>query len=186
MNTTLSFNINIGDLNEIKKNRLQQIFNSDLPNGISGPNQLVLTGKDEQLIITPVQIQYSCSHEYFDKVQANIVKIQELLMLDQVINSMTVLIADLKGIERNSMTYTKEKFGSLIPESLGVGKREFFLYNQVLSEIRIEPFINDNEKIYIQAIYNISTKMISDINKVLNDVKTDYNSKREDIFRNLE
>lgn len=186
MNMILNFNINIGDLNEVKKQKIQEIFKLDFPGAVSLPNQLVLTGNGEQIILTPIQMQYSCNHEYFEKIQANIIKIKELLMLEQVINTMTVIITDLKDIEGKAMNYTKEKFSSLISDSLGVGKREFFLYNQVLSEVKVEPFVNDDRKIYIEALYNVNAKPMSNIIDVLNDIKLNYNKKKEEIFKNLE
>lgn len=185
MNIRLNFDINIGELNEVKKQKIQQIFKLDFPGAISLPNQLVLTGNEEQIILTPIQMQYTFNHEYFDKIQANIVKVQELLMLEQVINNMTIVISSLKDLNDNIREYTKSKFGSLISDSVGIGKREFFLYNQNLSEIKIEPFINDNKKIYIEAMYNINSKLISQITDVLNGVSGDYNKKEEEIFKKL-
>ncbi|NOW85905.1 hypothetical protein B0H39_003786 [Clostridium beijerinckii] len=186
MNTILSFNINIGDLNDVKVQRIQEILKPDFQGAVSMPNQLVLTGNAEQIILTPVQVQYSCTHEYFDRIQSNIIKIQELFMLDQVINRMTVLFADTQDLKVDVMKYSKEKFGSLISDSLGIGKREFFQYNGSLSEIKVEPLLNDNKNLYIQGLYNLSLCPISEINNVLNEIKVDYNRKKEEIFKNLQ
>lgn len=186
MNITISFNINIGELGEAKQKKLTELFKLRFTI-YAVPNQLIMTGVNEQVVILPVQIQYSCVQEDFSKIQSVISEIQNCLMLDPTINNITVEFSDVDDIgKKDTMTHSKEKFGGLISDSIGIGKREFFSYQDALSEIKIEPFVYDKTRMSIQGIYNIKTLQTPCLDSALTAAVDDYKHKHAEILEKLQ
>lgn len=185
MTMTLTANVDIGSLSELKIKKIQENFKEEFPNGLINPNQAVIAKNNEQIILSPTQIQYTILHDEIKSIYCNLKKIQDILMLDNFLNNTIMSFIDIKELEKNCMEYTKEKFKPLITGVVGIGIREFFMYEKKLSEFKIEPFISDNTKLYLEARYHLGEIEIDSLENVIKSALDDYNSKRIEVYSKL-
>lgn len=185
MNVTLVINVNIGDITDLKVKRIQETVGGKFASCVFIPGQLIMNSDKEQLILNQSQIQYSFDHNNYAVIKETINKILDLLMIESLIPHGLILINEVKNIGKDAMGLTKSEFGNLISESIGVGKREFFIFNNFLCEIRIEPFINDTNCLYLECKYNLKDIYINNINLILKQVEDDYNSKCKEIYSKI-
>ena len=185
MNITLAINVNIGDITELKVKRIQETVGEKFVSCVFMPGQLIMSSDKEQLILNQSQIQYSFDHNDYSTIKETINKILDLLMIESLVPHALVLINEIKNIGKDAMSFTKSEFGSLISNSIGVGKREFFVFNDLLCEIRVEPFVNNTNCIYVECKYNLKDIYINNINLILKQVENDYNSKCKEIYSKI-
>ncbi len=172
-------NVNVGDLTEIKIKRIQDILNKDFPSGVSNNIQLIATGNKEQIIITPNTIEYINNEGVFEKYIDLMKNIFDLLMLDDNITQSTLILTDIIDNKEYSMVYLQEKYVKLTKDAIGLGLRSFFNFNNSLCEFRVEPYLSDPKKMYIEGTYNLSNNNINELESVIKSVKEDYTIKKE-------
>ncbi|MGL5354877.1 MAG: hypothetical protein ACRDA5_16415, partial [Clostridium sp.] len=148
-------------------------------------DKLIMGGQDHQLIIYASQIQYSFAHERFENIKEMFNSICDLLMVKNSILDSIITLNIIKDTPSNSMEYTKNKFTSMLDSSVGVGVRELFIYNNNLCEIKIEPYLQDNNFIYIEGRYNFKEILVNNIDFILKQVIDDYNTKCNEINNKL-
>ncbi len=185
MNFNLIAPVNIGELNEIKINKLQEKFSKRFKNGIVNPGQLIMMSQNSQVILQSNQIQYVFTDEEVDSVEKTLKDIQELLLLNERFDSMVLVISELRECGKSTMELSKVKFKNLLKDSIGVGIREFFSYNNSLCEIKVEPCISDDQMWYQEVQYNMKSVDISSIKNVIESVKDDYTIKCKEIYENI-
>ena len=186
MNITILFNVNVGNLNELKIKKIREIF-SDFPTGVSIENQVTMISQNTQVIINSSRIQYTFVDENIEKATQSLKKLQESLMLDEKFENGLIMLTNVKDIKEDAFEYTKNKFKPLplVSESIGIGVREFFKYRDLICELKVEPFLQNKNSLFIEARYNLNEILISTLRNVLNDIKDDYNTKELEIFKKL-
>lgn len=185
MNFNLIAPVNIGELNETKINKLQEKFNERFKNGIVNPGQLIMMSENSQVILQSNQIQYVFIDEEMNNVEKVLKDIQELLLLNDKFDNMALIISELKENDKSTMELSKIIFKGLLNNSVGVGMREFFNYNNSLCEIKVEPCISNEHMWYLEAQYNMKGVDISSIKNVIESVKDDYTIKCKEIYGNI-
>lgn len=177
--------VEVGTLTEIKANRIREALADEFDSMIHMGANVILTGNGKQMAITNNQIQCSFNDGIEEHIVNNIFnRLFDLLMIESTVNNSTIVVNKLTNSD-DAMSFTKQTFKSLIDSSIGVGIREFFIYKDTLSEIKVEPFIEDNTKIYIEARYNIKALTINTLKNVLKDIKDDYNIKESELFSKI-
>lgn len=175
----------VGSITEMKANRIREVLSSEFNSMIQTGSNVILTGEAKQLVITNNQIQCVINDTVeFDVVNGVFNKLFNLLMIENIVSNATIAINELKE-NTDAMNFTKQNFKSFLTSSIGVGIREFFVYNGNLSEIKVEPFIEDNSKLYIEARYNLQTLSVNNLKEVLKDIKDDYDLKESELFSKI-
>jgi hypothetical protein len=177
-------NVEVGTLTELKINKIGDVLSGYFPNGVSTNNQLVASNANSQIVISPNSIQCIMNQKYDNRVSEELIKVFDLLMLEFNCANCTVVETDIMPKGEDCMILTKKKFPMLIKDTIGTGIRHFFNYDKGISEIRIEPFLNDFNSLYIEAIYNICNLNINSINDVIKSIEDDYNIRKSEIIEN--
>lgn len=181
MNFNLVTQVNIGELTDVKVKKIQDKFSGYFKNGVVMPGQLVMMGQSSQVILQENQIQCIFDESSIENIGEALSGIQDLLLLNEVFTEIILVASDVKESKVDTMEYSKEKFMSLIQNSIGLGIREFFIYKDMLCEFKVEPYISDKSKWYISAQYNLKNIDVNSIKCVLKDAFDDYNVKCKEI-----
>lgn len=174
----IAFNVSVGKLTDIKLKKLENILSKKFPSGVVANNQLILSSNSERIVIEQNRIVYTSNRSIDDDIYDIFNEVFELLMIDKI-DTEEVVLTKLKSDKEYSMDYLKNKFNALLDDSIGIGIRNFFEYNGCLSEIKVEPYFNEPNKLYIEGRYPILNVNIQQNKKVINEVINDYNNKVE-------
>lgn len=178
-------NVEVGNLTELKINKLSSILSGYFPNGVVSSEQISVNDMNSQMVISSNSIQYIMNNGYDDRICHILSQIFDLLMIDFNCSNSIVLETDIININIDMMNLTKEKFTNLINDAIGIGTRSFFKYDNNISEIRVEPYLSDSNNVYIEAQYNLNSFNINNIDSVIKLVEVDYNIKKDTIIKNL-
>ena len=170
-------NSNIGELTENKIRKIQEIWTPEFPAGGSTPTQIIASGEQKNIVITNSTIEYIVADSKDIKVQETIIKLYDLLMLDNNLNNLSILISEAVG-EEYSMEYIQNKYTKIIDDSIGIGIRSFFAYEDVLCEFKVEPYLDDPKRMYIEGIYNFRNKLVNKLDEVIKGTINDYTNKK--------
>lgn len=171
----------IGQLTDIKCKKIAQSLGKEYPTSISMPNRLVITGTSAQIVIEPDNIQVLSLANTAENVQKVFAGLFDLLMIDKS-ETGSVICTEIINIGKDCMELSKENETKIFEDAIGVGKRIFFMYEDKLSEFRVEPYIEDKNNLYIEGQYNLSNININNLETVIESIKNDYNIKKEKVI----
>lgn len=177
----MNFNASVGALTENKARKVKALLKEGFPDGMANSNQIIASGDNKQIILTEYGVEYLNNLGDYNNDIALIKSLFDLLMLDENISDITILLADILSDKEYSMSYIQDKFIKLTEDSIGLGLRSFFEYNNSLCEFKIEPYLSDSKKMYVEGIYFEHNVNINNIESVIKNINDDYNVKKENL-----
>jgi hypothetical protein len=186
-------NVNIGQANKRKFDMLNDTFKKDYPlvGSSADFSTMYFRGKTDNILINPQQIIISIENqnvtlEQIRAIQGNIDKIFNILLLDENVSASYNFIINKEYNDSmgKSQEMVSEKFKNL-SDIKGFGIRAFFEYKNNLSEIRIEPFLLDNNKLYIESLINYSGLIYKQITDEAEQAYNYFNQKYEELIKKV-
>jgi hypothetical protein len=168
---------NTGELTSKKIEAIQNKLSSKYPTGIIANQQLIIRNDLSTISIAQNQIVCSSAKANIETVTDGLKDIFGLLFLDEHLKNLIIQINQLQEFNGDFMAFTKDKFTSLLSDIIGTGIRHIFKLNDNLCEFKIEPFLSNNNNIFVEAIYNFTNISINDVLKIIDLAYTDYTGK---------
>ncbi len=176
----LNFNADVGKLTNTKIIKIKNLLKNEFEDSISTPTQLIMKGTLKQIIVAPNYIQYSYSESQENNYKDIIMGLFNLLMLDSICTTM-ISIVNYKEMQKSAMEISKDKYGSIISSAIGTGITNYFKYKEKFCLMKIEPYFQDDSKMYLEFQYFLENVDIKNLEQVIKGVKDDYNRKMEEI-----
>lgn len=176
INANITYNKPVGELSD---NRIQQLKEEllDFPEITVQPNNVIFKNGNKAIIVNPAQITYAAN------LGAEPINIEEIAdYLNKINNKLGLssqanIALTLEGL----IEFGKSSFGlslnhfqeeARILSAIGIGYRFMVDTGDFAGDIRIEPFLRDDNKIYAQSL--LQNKTAIDINQAKNIVQKMY------------
>lgn len=157
LNANFTLSTMVGNLNESKIKGLNEVLSSEFPE-INRPNSNIIIYKNglSGIVITPEQLTYIYQGNYEDidleYVANQLLKVSDILRVSSRVNiEIKAELTDETNVNTMEKSKTFVEEAANILESRGVGFRFMIDQPSFGGDIFIEPFVQDNQKVF----YNI-------------------------------
>lgn len=187
----------VGIINDKKANTIAKEFESDFPVRLMQQqpiSAMVLSNNNNNntMIIEPERITYQVLGDIkpdFDAIRDKVTKLCNVLLIDDTCAAaidITGLIDSQVGNSFDESLEKFNKFGLQFDSLKGIGLRLLYEEEHNIWEYKIEPFIADKTKYFIQLIGTISTMVhINNITEIASKTFDNYLHKSEDLTKSL-